>query len=311
MPATIKQLTDATESPHISVIIPTYRRPAFLEACLSGLCRSEFPPQRFEVIIVDDGSPVCPVDVCERFRTELNITLLNQRNAGPAAARNLGAQHARGVYLAFTDDDCVPAPTWLSALSQRLTHSPDCLAGGSIVNGLPNNRYSTTTQLIQAYVYDYHVRWPETAFLFNGSNIALASSHFRALGGFSNSFRHPGGEDYDFCHRWHAAGLPVTYVPEAIVYHSHPLTFTGFWRQHFTYGRGLLVFRTQIRSLSGQRLQLQALTFYIGLFRFPLLRYDSFCRWVYVALVGLSQAATVTGAFAEAAAIVIRKRLSR
>jgi len=303
-----EQWTRGNDKPLFSVIIPTYARLASLEACLNGFCRSKFPRDRFEIIVVDDGSPVCPNHVAERFQDKLNITILSQPNAGPAVARNFGARHARGVYVAFIDDDCVPAPDWLSALSQQFSLSPDCLAGGSIINSLPDNPYSTTTQLIQAYVYEYHYRRPDTSFLLNGSNMALSTSHFQKLGGFSNSFRQAGGEDYDFCHRWHAAGRPVSYVPKATVYHAHELTFSSFWRQHFTYGRGLLVCRTRMGSRSGQRLELEAFSFYVGLFLFPLSRSDSLYRWVYLALVGLSQVATLTGAFAEAVATTIRRK---
>ena len=92
------------------------------------------------------------------------------------------------------------------------------------MNGLPDNPYAQTTQMIQAYVYDYHHRRPDTAFLFNGNNMAMSASRFRELGGFSDSFRDAAGEDYDFCQRWHVAGLPTSYVPGAVVYHTHSLT---------------------------------------------------------------------------------------
>ena len=95
--------------PHFSVVVPTYERPARLAACLRSLARLGYPRERFEVLIVDDASARPPLEAIEQFRDALDLKLLEQtKNAGPAAARNLGARHASGEFLAFTDDDCEP-----------------------------------------------------------------------------------------------------------------------------------------------------------------------------------------------------------
>src|SRR6266542_2885494 len=64
-----------------------------------------------------------------------------------------GATRARGKYLAFTDDDCLPAPDWLQALTVRFDRPPDHLVGGRIINALPENPYSTAAQLLIDYMY--------------------------------------------------------------------------------------------------------------------------------------------------------------
>src|SRR3982751_6363312 len=121
-------------APLFSVIVPTYTRPAYLRACLGGFVAIEFPRNQFEIVVVDDGSPVSPQTLVDEFRDKFSISLITQQHAGPAAARNMGARCSRGVYLAFTDDDCVPSPGWLDALSEQFGLSADCLAGGPIVN---------------------------------------------------------------------------------------------------------------------------------------------------------------------------------
>src|SRR3712207_1403127 len=94
--------------PFFSVIVPTYERPAQLAACLGALARLDCPAASFEVIVVDDGSAAAPGRRLDEFRDLLDVRLLTQANAGPAAARNRGASEARGSFLAFTDDDCAP-----------------------------------------------------------------------------------------------------------------------------------------------------------------------------------------------------------
>jgi GT2 family glycosyltransferase len=281
-----------------SVVVPTYDSPQWLRRCLEGLAALKFPPDRFEVIISDDGSPSPLEPVLTPFRDRLGITLIRHPNAGPAAARNRGAAWARGSYLAFIDSDCVPAPEWLTALASRFARTPDHLIGGGVVNALPENPFSTATQLITTYVYQYYDRRPHEDRFFNSSNIAVPADRFRELGGFSESLRT--AEDYDLCHRWQHAGHRMTYAPEALVYHAHVLTFAGFCRQHFRYGRGLFRCRLRIARRTRKALRLEAPGFYFQLLAFPLTRVRGSRAWLHALLVALSQAMTAAGMLREA-----------
>ena len=143
------------EHPFISIVIPTYNRPEQLAVCLRACSRLEYPHDRFEVIVVDDGG-VMPLDeVINEFRGLLTLKLLQQQNAGPAAARNKGAAEARGEFLAFTDQDCAPASNWLEALAAQFVASPDCAVGGQTRNALMHNLYSTASQLLVSYLVAY------------------------------------------------------------------------------------------------------------------------------------------------------------
>src|SRR6476620_6638293 len=89
--------------PFRSVIIPTYDRPTQLFKCLCTFAAQDYPRDRFEVVVVDDGSVAQVNDPIASLRHQLDITLLTQPHSGPASARNYGAAHAKGTYLAFTD----------------------------------------------------------------------------------------------------------------------------------------------------------------------------------------------------------------
>jgi glycosyltransferase involved in cell wall biosynthesis len=108
------------DSPTASIIIPTRNRPQAVEHCLDSLAAQTVPPSSFEVIVVDDGSePALALDL-ERWTSKFAWKLIHQKNTGPAGARNRGAAEARGEFLAFTDDDCLPTPTWLETLIAAL-----------------------------------------------------------------------------------------------------------------------------------------------------------------------------------------------
>jgi GT2 family glycosyltransferase len=287
-----------TASPVFSVIVPTHDRPGRLAACLEALARLDFPPDRFEVIVSDDGSPTPAGAVVARFVERLRTRVVEGPNQGPGTARNRGATSAQGRFLLFLDDDCLPEPEWLTALERRFEDRPDRLIAGGIVNGLPRNPFSTATHLIVSYVYGEN-EGKAGARLFNSCNLAVPADRFRQLGGFSEAFPLAAGEDYDFCHRWQHAGLETSYAPEAVVRHVHALNLAKFCRQHYNYGRGLYLCRRRIARRERMRFRVQSPRFYIGLLTYPMRQVKGLAGWGYGFLALASQFATLAGALRE------------
>lgn len=221
----------------LTIIIPVHGRPGGLDACLESLGGQEYPADRFEVIVVDDGSP-SPIsdDLLNRFRGRLQVRALRQDHAGPAAARNLGARHARGENLAFLDSDCLPRAGWLAALTERLSSTPGCAVAGMVEPGCPQNLLAATTDAITRDVLKFYNADPEHGSLAVSGNVAVSAAGFRAAGGFDETFRY--SEDREFSSRWLAQGRRLLFADTARVRHVHPVTLRGFWRRHYQYGRG-------------------------------------------------------------------------
>jgi glycosyltransferase involved in cell wall biosynthesis len=252
--------------PFFSIIVPTYERPAQLATCLEALAHLDYPRERFELIVVDDGGKSPLTGIVEKFRGRLAVRLLAQRNTGPAGARNFGATHARGDFLAFTDDDCAPAAGWLRALASYFARTPDRIIGGRTLNALSLNPYAATSQMIIEVVYAHFNANADDARFFAANNFALAAGLFRRLKGFDETFIT--SEDREFCDRWLARGLGLTYAPEAVIYHAHDLNLRTLWRQHFGYGRGALRFH-RARSGVGKGRFKPDLDFYLKLLCAP------------------------------------------
>jgi len=225
-----------------SVIIPTKDRPLQLSRCLASLAELDYRNGGFEVLVVDDGSAQ-PLDrVVAEWSSRLPIRLLTQPNAGPASARNRGAREANGEYLAFLDDDCRVTPAWLRGFADAHASAGEML-GGATRNGILQRPCSITSQ----FLVDHVCRWlvvnqPALAF-FPSNNFAVDRAGFLRIGGFSEEFPLAGAEDREFCYRWLRKGGSLRFVPDAMVEHFHSLTFRGFWRQQFCYGRGAFIFR--------------------------------------------------------------------
>jgi len=249
-------------TPRFSVVVPTYERPAALGRCLAALARQDYPRDGFEVIVVDDGGAR---PVAETMPPPaLAVQILRIRNAGAAGARNAGAAVARGRYLAFTDDDCRPAPAWLRMLEARLARAPGAMVGGRTVNGLPENPWATASQVVVAMAYAFYNADSEAPRFFASNNMALPADLFAAVGGFRAEAFRVASEDRELCDRWRHAGHRLAYEPDAVVEHAHDLVFGSFCAQHFRYGRGAMRYH-QARAARGSGRLREHLPFYLHL----------------------------------------------
>ena len=282
-----------TVLPTFSIVVPTYRRPERLAGCLRSLEALDYPRDRFEVIVVDDGGGLS----LPSFQVPIDMVLLTQPHAGPATARNTGAARARGSYLAFTDDDCRPDPAWLRAMAARIAQAPDHAIGGLTINALPDNPFSTASQLLVDFLSAWHFTHGETRF-FASNNLVVPAQLFLARDAFDAEFRLAAGEDREFCHRWGRSGGQFTYAPEALVRHEHHLNLWSFCRQHFTYGRGAFHFRRRVARAERGVPVPTPLSFYVKLVASPL-RSSERHRLFLALLLSLAQAATVAGYWRE------------
>jgi len=176
-------------APEVSVVVSTFRRPHNLARLVAALDAQTLGHDRFEVLIVDNGSgddtSAILEDLAERSGIDLR-PLRIEDNHGPAPARNLGWQQSRGHYVAFTDDDCVPRPDWLEQALATATATPDLgvLQGatlrpaGSVIAG-PGTVYRET---VTPSPY------------FEGCNLLFPRAVLERTGGFDQTY-HFGGED--------------------------------------------------------------------------------------------------------------------
>ena len=278
----------------ISVVIPTRNRPRALAACLEGLKAQTLSSSQFEVVVVDDGGSAKLDDIVEGRREALQVSLSQLPHAGPAAARNAGARIAGGEVLAFTDDDCVPAPEWLEAITGAVDRSPGSLVGGRTENALTANSSSEASQSVLSYLYVEGLRRTGQLPFVASNNMALERGLFDALEGFDASFPEAAAEDRDLSARCIASGGSLVFEPAAVVRHSHPLDPLSLLRQFMAYGRGA-------RQLSGGHGQadsapgIRSPGFYAGMLVEPYRRHPPGRALVVSSLVTVTQIGTAIG----------------
>ena len=280
--------------PFVSVIVPTRDRPRALSECVRALANLDYPRDRFEVIVVDDGGtetmPPLPAHA-----PGVALTVLRRSHAGPGAARNTGARRARGSYLAFTDDDCHPARDWLSAYVRAAEALPGRTMGGPIVNGLGGNIYSEASQLLIGLLYAHHNEQPDDGRFFTTNNLFVPTALFRRVGGFDTKALRETAEDRELVGRLRRLGHRLAFTPTAVVFHRHPLSLASFWRQQFQYGRGAVYFHRVRKAREGEATRPLPASFFLSLLRAPF-RYAYLSRGVLLALLlVLSQVAYAAG----------------
>ena len=200
--------------PLISVVVATRDRPARLARLLDGLRGQQLDPDRFEVVVVADGACAATRELLERESGQpgLNLRLVaHDPPRGPAGARNAGWQAASAPLVAFTDDDCVPTPAWLTAGLARVTPR-------TIVQGvtLPDPAEAASDGLLARTL-----RVDSLGPQYETCNIFYPREALESLGGFDERYgMTPGGEDTDLAWRALESGYTTELAPEAVVFHA-------------------------------------------------------------------------------------------
>ena len=217
---------DGGEAPEVSVVIPHLNDAARLEVCLTSLAAQALAPERFEVLVVDNGSAAPPAELVARFP---GMRLVAETTPGPGPARNRGIALARAPIVAFLDSDCIAEPGWLPALLAGFAADPDCPILGGAVRiytegpGRPN--------VAEAFdlVYGIRQEWTIARHGFAATaNLAVRRPVFDAVGPFAGLHI---SEDMEWGMRAKAKGFLTRFAPDAVVRHPARSSMADLRRQ--------------------------------------------------------------------------------
>jgi glycosyltransferase involved in cell wall biosynthesis len=248
-----------------SVVIPTHNRVLILLEALQSVRRQTV--EDYEVIVVDDGSTDGTADAITRFAAENGwliaadgggrkakigkrkaerdgddqsdldagpssldcprIRVIRQENAGPGAARNLGASVARGEYLAFLDSDDLWFPWTLEVYKQVIGQekSPGFVAGCPFVFETKEQIYAVGMEKLQTLRFADYLESGEERRWWGVSSFVVKKSLFEKVGGFASEFVN--GEDADFVIKCGVeAGFVQVVSPFTFGYRKHEANIT-------------------------------------------------------------------------------------
>ena len=213
----------------VSIIIPTFNGASRIGNCLDALLR-QIAGQNAEILVVNDGSTDNTIEVVKRYP---GVRLITQANAGPAAARNRGAAEARGAIILFTDDDCVPMDDWLNAMLASF-EDPEVVGAKGVYR---THQKSLAARFVQI---EYEARYRLMAGLssidfIDTYSAAFLRDRFLEMTGYDTSFPVACAEDIELSYRMSARGWKMKFVPDAIVYHTHPDTFSKYLKKKYKF----------------------------------------------------------------------------
>ena len=212
----------------VSIIILNYNGREHLEACLSSLQDLEFPKQQSEIIVVDNGSTDGSLGLV-KARFPSVVLAQNETNLGFSKAANIGAERAKGEYLAFLNNDMRVGKNWLSALLETARAGEGLACVGSTVLNWEGTRVDFKGRIDDAFCLAYEPSHDPSAdlseappcslTLFASGGAALIQRQaFQELGGFDPDF-FLYQEDVDLGWRLWLRGYECAISSESVVYH--------------------------------------------------------------------------------------------
>jgi mycofactocin glycosyltransferase len=239
--------------PFVSVVVCTFNRGDRISQCLESLDRQTYPKDRYEVIVVDDGSTD---NTAQMIQAQGARVIRHGNNRGVPSTRNTGLMAARGEIIAYIDDDAVANPRWLEYLIQPFD-SPEVTASGGQTLAYKTDhiieRYLAATgygnpaplafgesknPLWRFWIYLKDMFMPigiaprpmEAQAVF-GCNCAYRASALRAIGGFDETLL--ADEDTEISTRFRNGGEHIFFIPDAIVRHRHRENLVKLMRQTY------------------------------------------------------------------------------
>ncbi|MCS7469432.1 glycosyltransferase [Stieleria sp. ICT_E10.1] len=221
-------------TPFITVLIPALNEASHIEGCLAALRQQTYPRDRYEVVVVDNGS----TDNTAELVQATGVRVLREERKSAYWARNLGIANTSGDYLAFTDADCLADRDWLTKLTAKAIESNASVVGGMIQYEMVTDTLGNRL-LIETHGADQIRRNIEKHYSVAGGNMFVRREAFDTLGLFNVI---AWGSDIEFSQRAAAVGRTVAFAENAVVRHQCDLSNWEYWRRSYEtrYGQVLL-----------------------------------------------------------------------
>jgi glycosyltransferase involved in cell wall biosynthesis len=203
----------------LSVLIPTYRRTNLLDACLNCICnlQENIDPNSFEVIVSDDGNLKETIESLGK-KYPL-VRFYKGPGNGPASNRNNAAKYAKGLWLAYTDDDCLPDSHWIKNIISAIDSNKNI----DVIEGLTRAERSRLR-------YNEESPINLTGGYLWSCNFVILRQLFVDIGGFNEFFPMAALEDVELHHRLKKINAKIIFISNMVVIHPWRLRNGIFFR---------------------------------------------------------------------------------
>lgn len=217
------KINDKT-TPFVSIIIPSYNESKFIKLCLESLKKLNYPKDKFEIIVADNGSTDDTVAICSHYTSKVYIA----PNLTVGGLRNFGAKKAVGQIYAFIDADCIADLNWLKNAIVILDQE-ECVVGSKY--DIPAN-----AKWIEKVWFSQKQKGRHEVTYINSGNMLMSEKLFNKIGGFNQSIKT--GEDYELCLRAKKIAKIISDDAVKVIHLGNPKTLGAFLKREIWHGLG-------------------------------------------------------------------------
>jgi glycosyltransferase involved in cell wall biosynthesis len=199
----------------VTIVIPVFNEEKYISACLQSVSCIDYPLDKLQVVVVDNGSTDKTLVLARGFNVEIFV----KENVNVGGVRNFGASKATGEILVFLDSDCIVEPEWLTDGISIMNSGLDAAGGLYLLRDNPS--WIESGWLLKSSRKSVYQK------TFVGGCIFIKKTSYDAVGGFNEKLS--AGEDTDLTYRLLEAGKKITINPTLNVTHlGYPKTVSSF-----------------------------------------------------------------------------------
>ena len=243
------------KKPFVSIVVCTYNGENRIKDCLDALITQDYPQDRYETVVVDDGSTDRTDEIVSKYPVKI---IKHRKNLGISSARNTGLRNANGTIVAYTDDDCIVKKVWLKNLVKF--YRDDIVAVGGLIipfsvrtimekymaetgygNPAPLEFRKSKNPLYRFYIYLKDMFWPITitqkdpvqvSSIYTG-NASFRKKILKEVGEWEEDLN--SSEDSEMCEKLNKKfkNKKILFTKKAVVIHKHQTSFFYFLKQTF------------------------------------------------------------------------------
>ena len=224
-------------TPKISIIIGMWNAESTIKQCIDSLLSQSYPKEKYEIIVVDDGSEDRSVQIAKESGADV---VISSKHVSVGHAKNLGLEKAKGKFLAIIDSDCIAKDGWLETIERELKNVQAIT--GPIENGNVTSKIAWAEYLLAFSAYNNNTKRSKVSSCA-GCNQAHIKENIISVGGF---FDVPSSDDVFLSNALKEKGIDIYFIPEMKIEHFGLNNKDKFLSKFRRRGRGFVDTRKKL-----------------------------------------------------------------
>ena len=234
--------------PSVSMLVPCFNEEKTLAGTIDSLLAMEYPKEKLEIVIIDDGSTDRTAEIAKRYEQACHapdysgavVSFLQKQNGGKYTALNLGIERSHGEIIGCLDADSFAAPDALMEAVKMFGNDPTAMA---ITPAMQVYKPRTMLELMQSVEYTFGIFYKKMFDNLSAINVLPGpfSMYKREVFDKIGMFKHAHNtEDMEIAFRMHANNLRIVNAHTAYVYTTVPNTVRSLLKQRTRWSQGFL-----------------------------------------------------------------------